>query len=433
MRHHENWIKSYLNYTRLLESPDGYHLWTAIGTIAGAMRGKCWFDMGHFRWSPNFFIIFVGPPGVVSKSTSMGVGMRLLKELGKEIHIGPNSITWQAIVEALADASMTFQLDDAGTLQNYSCVTFFASELGSLLNMSDKGMVDALTDLWDGNLSTNVWSRRTLSRGKTTIENPWIHIMACTTPGWIADSVPKRSIAGGFISRCVFVFADEKRRLSAYPKLEGKLLNIDTETEKITLVEDLRDIAGLVGEFILDTAAQEFGETWYLQHYKNNKNAEADMSGYMARKQAHMHKIAMVISAAQRSTRVITQDDMETALAFLESAEAAMPMVFSGIHASGDMSKAQRILEFVQGLKTQQILKTALYRRFMPEMSMRDFTEFIESLVQAGHLGLRQNNEQFVIYATRKEKNDVTRGTTGDSTVDSEAGAGAPPTDGRNT
>jgi hypothetical protein len=49
-------------------------------TLAGALRRRVWLDQAYFRWHPNFYIVLVAPPGIVSKSTTAGVGMSLAQK-----------------------------------------------------------------------------------------------------------------------------------------------------------------------------------------------------------------------------------------------------------------------------------------------------------------------------------------------------------------
>ena len=392
MRNHSNWIKAYMNYSRLQEAPEQFHLWSAIATIAGALRGKVWFDMGHFRWRPNFFIILVGPPAI-QKSTTAGVGIKLLKEI-EDIKFGPNSLTWQALIPAMADANMQFPTSAEGVLgvmQSFSCLTILASELGTLLNMKDVGLVDALTDLWDGDLASPTWTKATMQY-KVTIENPWIHIIAGTTPNWISDNISRKAMNGGFVSRCVFVYGDEKRRLSAYPKLEARRLGIDSKAESVSLVEDLKQIAKLVGEFELTPSAEAFGEEWYVAHNTRAKESQTnDITGYMTRKQAHLHKVAMVVSAAKSNGMKISQADLEESIQLLEMTEGMMPQVFADIHASVEMTKAERIMEALNATPKKRATRMVLYRHFMKEMTTLEFNGFIDALQTSGRITIEDN------------------------------------------
>lgn len=91
-RHFDDWLKTYMLYTRDSESPDEFHFWTGVSTIAGALRRRVWIDMRKFLWTPNFYIILVGPPGIVTKSTTTSVGYNLLRHV-EGVHFGPDSAT----------------------------------------------------------------------------------------------------------------------------------------------------------------------------------------------------------------------------------------------------------------------------------------------------------------------------------------------------
>src|SRR6516164_4535938 len=98
-----NWLKSYMQYTRDSESPTTFHFWTGVSTLAGALRRRVWIDMRKFQWTPNFYIILVGPQGVAAKSTSISMGMNLLSKI-KGVKFGPESMTWQKLARSLSDA-----------------------------------------------------------------------------------------------------------------------------------------------------------------------------------------------------------------------------------------------------------------------------------------------------------------------------------------
>jgi hypothetical protein len=97
-----------MNFTRASESPDAYHFWTGVGTIAGTLRRRVWLDMRHFQWTPNFCIILVGPPGVANKSTTIRIGSSLLAQVDG-IHFGPQSMTWQSLIQTLEQSNISTQ------------------------------------------------------------------------------------------------------------------------------------------------------------------------------------------------------------------------------------------------------------------------------------------------------------------------------------
>lgn len=143
----QNWLEAYLDYSSVSEAPSHFHFWTGVSTIAGALRRRVWIDMAHFQWTPNMYIVFVAPPGIVSKSTTISIGTRLLKEV-EDIYWGPDAVTWQALTQALAESSMEILIDQQ--FYPMSCITIAASELGTFLDPHDREMIDVMVSLWDG-------------------------------------------------------------------------------------------------------------------------------------------------------------------------------------------------------------------------------------------------------------------------------------------
>jgi hypothetical protein len=368
-----------MNYTRHLEAPDQFHFWAAIATLAGALRGKVWIDMGYWSWKPNFFIIFVAPPGIATKSTTIGVGQELLRSV-EGIHFGPDSATWQGITDAFLEATEIFKLP-SGEDYRSSSITIAASELGTFLDPNNREMVDVLVDLWDGR--DVPWKRRTKHEGASEIQNPWLNFIGATTPGWLAENFPEYAIRGGFTSRTVFVFASSKRHFVAYP---SRVITQDDAREKHLLAADLQRISLLAGPFTLTEEAFEWGTQWYEEHWAKrpaNLGDDDRLSGYLARKQTHVHKLAMIMSAARSDDMRITPEDLQLALIALESIEKEMLTVFDRVSDDPRVKNAQAILTVVKA-HPKGIGKKTLWRKMISHMSQWEFDNALAGCVNAG-------------------------------------------------
>ena len=77
MRNYDDWLKAYLRYAESTEAPMHMHFWSGVSAVAGALRRRVWIDQAYFKWYPNFYIVLVAPPGIVSKSTTVGIAMNL--------------------------------------------------------------------------------------------------------------------------------------------------------------------------------------------------------------------------------------------------------------------------------------------------------------------------------------------------------------------
>lgn len=389
----KRWLTSYMEFTHHSEAPDIFHFWAGVSAIAGALRRRVWIDMGHFQWTPNFYIIFVAPAGVISKSTTASISMRLLKQI-KGINFGPNSLTWQSLTQSLGEAT---ELVDMGNQQFHpmSCVTISSSELGSLLNPQDREFVDVLVDLWDAQIG--VWKRTTKTQGEDVIENPWINIIGCTTPAWLRENVPEYLIGGGFASRCVFVYGDKKRRLVPYPGLESdRSAMVGLERD---LVMDLGEIAKMRGEYRLSPDARAWGEEWYTNHWNNRPVhlASERFGGYMARKQTHMHKLAIVLAAAESSELIIQQHHLELAANFVSSLEPEMVKIFQHIGMTETTRSLQEMVHTVASQPGQSISERDLVRLLSYKLGRQEYSNALDTAMHAGFLIRMQTSEGYVI------------------------------------
>jgi hypothetical protein len=378
-----DWLKAYMEYSAHSEAPDKFHFWTGVGAIAGALRRHVWINMGYFDWTPNFYIVFVAPPGIISKSTTASIGMNLLRKV-EGVKFGPDAVTWQALAKSLAESTEMFSLPEEPELQlPMSAVTIVSSEFGNFLNPNDREMVDMLVSLWDGQIG--VFKKATKTMGDDHIENPWINCLACTTPAWIAGNFPDYMIGGGFTSRCIFVYGDRKRQFVAYP---ADHLPDDFKQQGENLVHDLEHIAvNLVGEYKLSPEAKEWGEQWYLKHYTEGEASVLNnnrFAGYLARKQTHMHKLAIILSASRSDDLVIHADVLAMANEIITGLENDMPKVFANIGKSDDARHMDEIVSYVKA--NGRVDRVELYRKHFGALNFGDFSKMLESAIHAGYV-----------------------------------------------
>lgn len=381
-RRFENWLKSYVLHTSNSEAPDAFHFWTGVSTIAGALRRRVWIDELSFKWFPNFYIILVAPAGVVTKTTSISMGMRLLAQVDG-VHFGPQSMTWQALAKAMEAAvqDVSAVLPDGRVVtRQTSSLTVAVGEMGTFFKMEDSVMMDVLVSLYDS--PDGPWKHQTATTGETKIENPWLNIIACTTPTWVKEHFQESMIGGGLASRMVFVYGDSKRQLIAYP--HKMVRPRDYYEQEKRLVEDLKSISTLCGQYVLSDEAIEWGEAWYARHWHGQRAvhmASSRFSGYLSRKQAHMHKLAMILAAAKRNQLVIEREDLQEALTLLESVEPSMGRVFDQI---GQVDEARRMKEMVNFVQVYGELQSSqLWNLMQNTITKKDFEATLKIAIQA--------------------------------------------------
>ena len=386
-----DWIKTFLDYASFGEAPMKFLFWTGVSTVAGALRRRVWLDMKNFQWVPNFYIVLVAPPGVVSKSTTINIGMNLLRDVDG-VKFGPDSITWQALVTQFAAAQELVYQPSTQEYLPMSCLTIASDEFGTFFRPDDNDMVNLLIALWDGKRGS--FSKITKMAGSDAIENPWINMIACTTPTWIADNFSQYMIGGGFTSRCIFIYADKKRQLVAYPDESAPASYHETQAK---LIHDLEMISTLTGEFKLTAAAREWGRHWYATH-NASKPAGLDtdqFGGYLARKQTHIHKLGMVLTASRQNDLLIEQDVLEAAEGFVTALEKDMPLIYSRIGQTEITRGSSQIMDIVS--RRGSVARDELYAQLFRTMNFRDFEMALTGAIQAGHLIQQQVGDKLIV------------------------------------
>jgi hypothetical protein len=337
--------------------------------------------MKKFQWTPNFYIILVGPPGVAAKSTSISMGMNLLAQV-QGVKFGPESMTWQKLARSLADAIEYVEFTDLhGTKDRIamSCLTIPIGELGTFVQYENDQLLSFLIRMWDG--QRDRFRHETVGSGTIEIDNPWLNLIGATTPSWLRSNFPEQMISGGLTSRIVFVYGDKKRALIPYP--DTIIPDAEYKQLRADLISDLVEVGKLSGPYRLSSFARDWGEAWYRDH--NNPDlrpqhlASDRFGGYLARKQTHLHKFAIILAAAKRSQLIVEEDDLIEADDIITSNEQDMIRVFDTI---GTVHQSDHINEIVSIVKYHGFMTTkGLWARSMLHMTLKEFEEAVKAAI----------------------------------------------------
>lgn len=382
MRHFDDWLTAYCDFTQHSEAPRYMHFWTGISTIAGALRRHVWIDQLNFQWYPNFYIVLVAEPGIVSKSSTLNLGMKLLRRV-PGVHFGPSTVTWQALVKKFAESREAFEFPPGSTrFIMQSALTLSASEFGNLINPAERETIDLYVDLWD--CQTGVMEKLTKTAGHDKVENPYINLIAGTTPAWVAGTFPDYVIGGGFVSRCLFVYAEKKAKLVAYP---SRHIPAGYHERADKLVEDLIQISAMIGEYKMTEVAVAWGEAWYenLWTKKPAELSDERFKTYLSRKQTHIHKTAMVIAASRSDDLILTEEHLFIANKMVSDLEIEMPKVFAKIGQTQNSIQAQRFIDFVA--KSGKVRYGIAYQYVHSAFpGIKNFEDVVSGAVRAGYM-----------------------------------------------
>lgn len=355
--------------------------WVGVSTIAACLRRKVYIDQEYFQWSPNFYILLVGKAGAVKKSTSIDIGMRLLRHIDG-IKRGPAIVTWQRLIEKIAEAREEVRFD-TGEIFEMSAITIALSEFGSFFDPSNRELIDNLTDLWDGKLGSI--EKETKTSGSDEMVNPWINIIAATTPKWLAKNFGEDLVGGGLAGRIIYLYEEmpPKEKDVAYPKRKMGCMK-ERRAAEAQLVAKLKVIAEYGGDYEMTEEAYLWGEEWYAKERANLRllGSGSLESGFAVRKQVHLHKLAMVISAARYEFPTVTVAHLEEAERQLNAVDVDMRKVFGYVGQTKVTSAAREIVEEV--VKRGSVERRLLFREmFFRTMTKGEYNEAVESAINA--------------------------------------------------
>lgn len=399
-RNYPHWLQAYTAYTENTEAPMLFHFWSGVSAIAGALRRKVWIDQVFFEWVGNFYIVLVSEPGIVNKSTTIGIAKDLLRNIGG-INFGPSAMTWQALVNSMASCCESFE--HKGEFHEMSAITCAVSELGTFLDPQNREMVDILVDLWDGKRDT--WEKKTKTSGNDSITNPWINVIAGTTPAWLTENFSNLMTGGGFAARCIFVYGADKKSLIAYPSRQSNTFHADTRKK---LIADLERISLLAGPMTITNAAYDWGQAWYenlnttragLEHLNDEKFAH-----YRSRRQTHLHKLAMIISVSKSDSLLIDVDDLAEADAILSATEKeSLSAVFNSIGKADSAKLIDRVISILA--QHPAVPKAAILRDLLRMADPRTCNDVINAAVHANLCRLEKRNGIVHLISLAEAKN----------------------------
>jgi hypothetical protein len=289
-------------------------------------------------------------------------------------------MSWQALIQYLGQIGEVFT-DEAGGHYDQSACTCAIDEYGTFIDPYDRQQTDNLTALWDGKQGT-IWKAAKL--GHDHLSYPWLNVFACTTGNWLETNFPESFLGSGLMSRHIYLFASEKRQLVAYP---GENTGPDFALRESKLVSDLREIAGYIGPYELSTDAVKWGKVWYERHWAQYGKETRERLGFPARKQTHLHKLAMVISAARGEFPRITARIMEDAEQRLNEVEPGVRKVLAMIGTTNITRASRAIVEYMMGQPKKALLSQVVYGTlFFRRLSYKEFQEAVAGAVGAGYI-----------------------------------------------
>lgn len=370
-----SFISEYLEFTKELESPHSFFLWSSIACVAAALRFNVYLPYGPRKIFPNIYVLLLANSGISRKSVPLGISADLLRAT-KATRVISGHTSIQAVLEELGNASGV--MNQKGQIQNVGGACFLSAEELAAFFVSDPEAMTILTDMYDYRPEYEY----NLKSAKHIIKDLCVSLLGASNETHLREVYTKRHVYGGLMGRTFFIRPDERRPPNSLIETISMPINGHYNTDK--LISLLKDIMKMSGKFVIeDTAGAEYNN-WYKKLHSEYQSKE-DGTGVVSRIHTGVLKVAMNLAAGYTCEPIIRKTHIEESInhcrIILNNYE-----VF--LMAAGKANDAQigAILfqELLDEKNKNEVSRKLFIRNHWSELDEEQFDTLIKKLITAG-------------------------------------------------
>lgn len=343
------------------------------------MGRKCFLNKGYYKLYPNLFVVLVAGSAICRKSTAIRLGIITPDEVDlfediKGTKVFQGSITPEQFTRELSDGKVPSE-DDPTRLVCPN-VLVHSSELAVFLKKQSyaASLIDILTDLFD---CPKKREYKTKNKGIDLVVDPFICILAGTTPDGIASSIPPSALKEGFASRVMWVYEPDTTRENALPHLSENQAKLSSKIKEM-----LEERSTLRGEFTLTPNAQKAYKKWYSE-YLRSPAPDKYLEGMYARKHDQLLRLGMLL-AGNYMRKEIDEAYLDAGLSMIDNVEAKASGAFMQLGGDEVTPHLMRARTFIMKFKTLQ--HSELLRRMYPCDARTLNGVILPTLIQSGEV-----------------------------------------------
>jgi hypothetical protein len=368
----QDFVSLFCELTKNFESPANFWKWSAYGAIAATLRYNCYLKWGTSNLYPNMYILLLADSAAYRKDAGPELIEELLRECAHTKVISGRA-SWQGIVDEL---SQDIGNKKTGVPIKGGAGIVIALEFTAMF-VEDPNLIKLMTEGY----AFAPEYEYTLRGGKTKIKNRCISILAGSNETLLKDFYTMQASYGGLLRRTCLIKPDKRRPPNALMETTDHLADVD----KKKLVDFLKEIQKLKGEFKFLQKAKDVYIAWYKDLY-NNYDKIVDKSGFVAGMHALIAKLAMVLAAAE-NTLEISEDIIQKAIKEIIDLKGNYTtyIMGAGKNPHADISAVILTTMWQQACNGNHKLKRReMLFKFWNEISAEDLDKIIQTLQGAG-------------------------------------------------
>lgn len=237
----------------------------------------------------------------------------------KTVHIGPESVTKQGLIDIMAEGQRSIQLPGSTIPTIYHSVLLAAPEFNLLFPSYDQSFLTQCCRFWDG--SEQPFEERTRG-GKQTlrIDRGIMTILSGIQPSILQTGFPETAWSQGFLTRPIFLYA------TARPERRSLFSARTVGPSKADLINDLKMIARRTGKVEWSPDAAEAIDQWYLDGCRPVPT-HPKLIGYNTRRLENTIKISLLLAIARVHAKIELEDFLSAKDMLLRTEEHYIDML----------------------------------------------------------------------------------------------------------
>jgi len=392
----QGFVSDYVLSLRGTEIPTKFGIWAALMCASSSVKRDLYVPFYPRKLYPNFYVLFVAPPGIAKKSYAIEYASEIVENMPKyypgsdaekwlrSVNFQKGKITPEGMNDKLKPREHVFKSGTkAVPLTKGSELALWVSELGTAMGRQKymEGLIPKLTLLYDGQ---NESTEYTKGAKDEVIEKPYVTFFGGTTPSDLNDVIPPGAFGGGLMSRTLVVYARYPTRMFAMPQqFEGIPSQADL-TQRLSYL-----LKHNLGEFEFSPVAYKYYERWYerYKHFQSDPETNDEQQLMYSRMDVQLLKLSLLVSFQRYDcNKIITLDDIQVAKELLELTLGGQSTAFSE-GESGNYSdlfkKIQKHIMYGNGMSNMpnyEITRVALSRRLSKYAPVHKIHEILESM-----------------------------------------------------
>ncbi len=410
----KGFISDVVYYMRGMEAPTLFDIWGSLFTLSTCIKREAWIKWFPDQLFSNFYILLVGPAGIVKKGATINVMKAMIRGFPpkvrdknisrmKNIELICDKLTPEAMLNAMVpenkpgdpffftDSKGKFILGANGKGVKYDKT----SECGIVISEASVSLgkqkysehiIQLLLDIYDCH---ELWEWKTISRGDQNLRRLHTTMLAGTTMTGFREAIPQAAAADGFLSRSIIVHQPRTDRCFPKPR----------ETKCGPTMSDLQErlawiVEHTLGEYDLTDEAQSFYDEWYLK-FHNSLKSDPISAGIRSRLPQQVLKVAFLLRAQRYDTRdkKIQLFDIKDSVRLLELTARDVTSVIVQITADDFLRKKDVVFEYLREKKTESRKKLLSNTRIRVE----ELNQILNHLLQECKICVKNSDGEEVL------------------------------------